>query len=42
MSSHDDFLINKIDHIYVPKHIPLTLDEQEQIRKEYGFKRITY
>lgn len=36
----DDFLINKIDHIFVPKHIILSKEEQEQIKKEYGFKRI--
>ena len=36
----DDLLVNKIDHIFVPKHIPLSKDEQDQIRKEYGFKRI--
>ena len=36
----DDLLINKIDHIFVPKHILLTQEEQDQIKKEYGFKRI--
>lgn len=36
----DDLLVDKIDHIFVPKHIPLSKDEQDQIRKEYGFKRI--
>lgn len=36
----DDFLINKIDHIFVPKHIILSKEEQDQIKKEYGFKRI--
>lgn len=36
----DDFLVNKIDHIFVPKHIILSKEEQEQIKKEYGFKRI--
>ncbi len=36
----DDLLVNKIDHIFVPKHILLTQEEQDQIRKEYGFKRI--
>jgi DNA-directed RNA polymerase subunit H len=36
----DDMLVNKIDHVFVPKHILLTQEEQDQIRKEYGFKRI--
>ena len=36
----DDLLVNKIDHVFVPKHILLTQEEQDQIRKEYGFKRI--
>jgi DNA-directed RNA polymerase subunit H (RpoH/RPB5) len=36
----DDLLVNKIDHIFVPKHIVLSQEEQDQIRKEYGFKRI--
>lgn len=36
----DDLLANKIDHVFVPKHIILTQEEQDQIRKEYGFKRI--
>jgi DNA-directed RNA polymerase subunit H len=36
----DDLLVNKIDHIFVPKHIVLSKEEQDQIRKEYGFKRI--
>lgn len=36
----DDMLVNKIDHVFVPKHIMLTQEEQDQIRKEYGFKRI--
>ena len=35
----DDFLINKIDHIFVPKHIVLTAEEQQQLKDEYGFKR---
>ena len=26
--------------MFVPKHILLTQEEQDQIRKEYGFKRI--
>jgi DNA-directed RNA polymerase I, II, and III subunit RPABC1 len=36
----DDLLINKIDHMFVPKHIILSQEDQDQIRKEYGFKRI--
>jgi DNA-directed RNA polymerase subunit H (RpoH/RPB5) len=36
----DDLLVNKIDHMFVPKHIVLSKEEQDQIRKEYGFKRI--
>jgi len=36
----DDLLVNKIDHMFVPKHIVLSQEEQDQIRKEYGFKRI--
>ncbi len=36
----DDMLVNKIDHMFVPKHILLSQEEQDQIRKEYGFKRI--
>ncbi len=36
----DDMLVNKIDHIFVPKHTLLSQEEQDQIRKEYGFKRI--
>ncbi len=36
----DDMLINKIDNILVPKHIMLTQEEQDQIRKEYGFNKI--
>jgi DNA-directed RNA polymerase subunit H (RpoH/RPB5) len=36
----DDLLVNKIDHIFVPKHIVLSQEEQDQIRKEYGFKKI--
>lgn len=35
----DELLTNKIDHIFVPKHIILTAEQQEQIRKEYEFKR---
>lgn len=34
-----ELLTNKIDHISVPKHILLTPEQQEQIKKEYGFKR---
>lgn len=36
----DDLLVNKIDHVFVPKHIILTQEEQDSIKKEYGFKRI--
>jgi len=36
----DDMLINKIDHMFVPTHIILSQEEQDQIKKEYGFKRI--
>ena len=35
----DELLTNKIDHILVPKHIPISPEEQEQIKNEYGFKR---
>jgi DNA-directed RNA polymerase subunit H (RpoH/RPB5) len=38
----DDMLVNKIDHVFVPKHILLSQEEQDQIRKEYGFKRIEF
>jgi DNA-directed RNA polymerase subunit H (RpoH/RPB5) len=34
-----DFYINIIDHIFVPKHIMLSLEEQENIKNEYGFKK---
>ena len=36
----DDLLVNKIDHVFVPKHILLSQEEQDQIKKEYGFKRM--
>ena len=35
----DDFLINKVDNIFVPKHIVLTPEEQQQLKDEYGFNR---
>ena len=35
----DELLTNKIDHIFVPKHIILTTEQQTQIKKEYEFKR---
>jgi DNA-directed RNA polymerase subunit H (RpoH/RPB5) len=37
--SDEDLLVNKIDHMFVPKHITLPKEVQEQIRQEYGFKR---
>ena len=37
--SDDELLTNKIDHIFVPKHIILTTEQQNQIKKEYEFKR---
>lgn len=36
----EDLLVNKIDHIFVPKTIVLTNEEKEQLEREYGFKRI--
>jgi DNA-directed RNA polymerase subunit H (RpoH/RPB5) len=34
-----NYFINKIEHIFVPKHIVLTAEEQQQLKDEYGFKR---
>lgn len=36
----NDMLENIIDNIFVPKHIILSQEEQDQIRKEYGFNKI--
>lgn len=37
--SDEELLTNIIEHIFVPKHILLSAEDQAQIRKEYGFKR---